>query len=327
MTSRALASRLITGAALLFLSGCAGACPETGGTPTPSVGNVPSFQAIQTQIFNQSCVTGGCHNLAGANNLTLVEGLAYRQIVGVTPTNDAARQAGLLRVTPGNPGKSLLFIKISQDPPPAGMGSHMPLSGPSLSPTQIEMVRQWIAAGALESGGATPASALAPIPPTATASPSTKPTAESANTPGNLLSGTPPASPTPTASPSPAPIPTATATAPFNADATLASIQATIFTPICATPFCHGAAAQSGNLVLEAGMAHDQLVGVLPSNPAARAAGLLRVSPGSPDESFIVIKLQGPAPDEGVQMPNGLPPLPIEQIQLIRDWIAQGALP
>jgi hypothetical protein len=46
------------------------------------------------------------------------------------------------------------------------------------------------------------------------------------------------------------------------------------------------------------------------------------VTPGEPDESEIVEHLLSP----GMQMPPSLPPLPLEQIQLIVTWISQGAL-
>jgi hypothetical protein len=46
------------------------------------------------------------------------------------------------------------------------------------------------------------------------------------------------------------------------------------------------------------------------------------VIPGEPDSSIIVRRLEGTIQP---QMPFQLPPLPHARIQLIRDWIAQGA--
>jgi hypothetical protein len=135
-------------------------------------------------------------------------------------------------------------------------------------------------------------------------------------TPTATPASPPPASPTP-ASPTPT----------TNPAATLATIQATIFSTTCTDAGCHTSATRAGNLVLEAGQSHDQLVGVPPDNLAARQAGLNRVQPGDPNNSFLIIKLMGPSLPQGSRMPFGKPPLTAEQIQLIRDWITQGALP
>ena len=113
----------------------------------------------------------------------------------------------------------------------------------------------------------------------------------------------------------------------MNLAPTLANIQATIFSASCTDLACHSSLVQAGNLVLEAGKAHDQLVGVSAVNPAAQQAGLLRVKPGDPSNSFLVIKLTGPTVVQGSPMPLGKPPLTAAQVQLIRDWITQGAAP
>jgi hypothetical protein len=78
---------------------------------------------------------------------------------------------------------------------------------------------------------------------------------------------------------------------------------------------------------LEPGNSRTSLVSVLSANPAAQSAGLLRVNPGNPDASFLVTKLTTPLRGQGSKMPLGKPPLSAAQIQAIRDWITQGALP
>lgn len=108
---------------------------------------------------------------------------------------------------------------------------------------------------------------------------------------------------------------------------TLADIQETLFTPGCAIPTCHTAAANSGSLVLEAGASHDELVGVDPDVASAKDAGLLRVTAGNPDQSFLYQKLVGPRPEWGGRMPLNGPCLPPERIDQVRRWIAAGALP
>jgi hypothetical protein len=138
---------------------------------------------------------------------------------------------------------------------------------------------------------------------------------------------TPTATATPTTRPTPTATATTTSTPTFNADATLANIQTQIFSPTCTDQFCHGAQSPANDLSLAASVSHEQLVGVLSVNFAAQQAGLLRVKPGDPDNSFLIIKLTNPTPLQGLLMPSGKPPLSAAQIQLIRDWITQGAQP
>jgi hypothetical protein len=80
-----------------------------------------------------------------------------------------------------------------------------------------------------------------------------------------------------------------------------------------------------GDLVLEEGQAFGELVGVAPFHANARAAGLVRVAPGEPDGSFLVIKVEGPPLELGFRMPLVGDPLSAEEIRAIRDWIAAGA--
>ena len=108
---------------------------------------------------------------------------------------------------------------------------------------------------------------------------------------------------------------------------TLVAIQAAIFSPRCAIPTCHDTATHAGNLDLSAAQAYGQLVGVPPDVETARDAGLLRVDPGHPENSFLVVKLEGPPPDQGSRMPLTGAPLDDGEIQVIREWIALGAQP
>ncbi|MFN8640965.1 MAG: DUF1588 domain-containing protein [Candidatus Binatia bacterium] len=79
----------------------------------------------------------------------------------------------------------------------------------------------------------------------------------------------PDATPTPRGSPSPTPTgPTATPTLPPDGDAgggVVRADQGRDPHPTCATRFCHSQQARSGGLVLEAGVAYDQLVGAEPT--------------------------------------------------------------
>jgi hypothetical protein len=104
--------------------------------------------------------------------------------------------------------------------------------------------------------------------------------------------------------------------------ATLDAIQASVFTPTCATAGCHSAASQAGGLILEAGQAYDSLVTNGGSNNPACAP--LRVDPGNPDNSRLVQRIQG---NVTPQMPRGGPELSQTLIDDIREWISNGANP
>jgi hypothetical protein len=81
---------------------------------------------------------------------------SYQQLVGVpaggalSKCTDGGTGAGLLRVDPGHPETSLLYLKV-QNPPPAGLcGDTMPGGGnPALSDKDIAQIAAWIDAGAM----------------------------------------------------------------------------------------------------------------------------------------------------------------------------------
>src|SRR5689334_2199990 len=113
-------------------------------------------------------------------------------------------------------------------------------------------------------------------------------------------------------------------------DDTLRIIQTRIFNYRgCNVSTCHGAASgypPAGNLDLRPGYAYASLVGVPANNPAAQAAGKLRVMAGDAGQSFLSQKLRGTqAADEGSRMPLIGLPLPQAEIDLIDAWIAAGA--
>jgi hypothetical protein len=101
---------------------------------------------------------------------------------------------------------------------------------------------------------------------------------------------------------------------------TLGAIQANVFTPICEQ--CHSGAGAPQGLRLDAGNAYALLVGV----PSTEQPGVLRVSAGDPNNSYLIQKLEGHAAS-GERMPAGLPALPQADIDVIRQWIAAGAPP
>jgi hypothetical protein len=100
--------------------------------------------------------------------------------------------------------------------------------------------------------------------------------------------------------------------------ANLQSIQAHVFTPICTQ--CHAGAAAPLGFRLDQDSAYAMLVNA----PSSEVASLQRVTPGDPDASYLIQKLEGRAA-VGAQMPLGQPALPQATIDVIRQWIANGA--
>jgi hypothetical protein len=106
-------------------------------------------------------------------------------------------------------------------------------------------------------------------------------------------------------------------TGPLTAD--LQSIQDNIFTPICTR--CHIGASAPEGLRLDTADSYNLLVGV----PSAEDPSVLRVMPGDPDDSYLIRKLEGGPGIVGAQMPFGGPYLPQASIDVIRQWITNGA--
>jgi hypothetical protein len=98
-------------------------------------------------------------------------------------------------------------------------------------------------------------------------------------------------------------------------------IQDEVFTPTCAVSGCHTGAGAPEGLRLDEANSFGMLVGVASS----QAPSILRVAPGDPDDSYLIQKLEGTA-SVGAQMPEGGPPLPQDRIDVIRQWITDGAI-
>ena len=108
---------------------------------------------------------------------------------------------------------------------------------------------------------------------------------------------------------------------PNRIDPTLSSIQANIFNLNCTFSGCHGGATPQLGQDLTAGQARASIVNVR----SVENAALNRVTPGDPDNSYLVWKIEGRPEIVGERMPRGRDPLPPEAITAIRQWIADGA--
>ena len=107
-------------------------------------------------------------------------------------------------------------------------------------------------------------------------------------------------------------------------DTTFSSIQKAVFHESCSAPSCHGSGAKGG-LSLLAGESYTQLAGVPSTLDKKNFPPFLRVKPGHPDSSFLLVKLTAPDSSQGEIMPKGSDRLSRSQIDAIRRWILAGA--
>jgi hypothetical protein len=101
--------------------------------------------------------------------------------------------------------------------------------------------------------------------------------------------------------------------------ADFSSIQSHILTPICTA--CHAGGGSPQGLRLDAKNSYSLLVGV----PSSEVSAVLRVKAGDPNNSYLIQKLEGHAAI-GARMPFGGPYLDQSTIDVIRQWISDGAL-
>lgn len=120
----------------------------------------------------------------------------------------------------------------------------------------------------------------------------------------------------------PAAMPAAPADATREAPIDVTEIQK-LFDQNCVS--CHLA---GSGLDLTDGQSYANLVGH--PAPASESCGGVLVVPGSPDTSYLYLKLSNPHPCVGLQMPRtDIYSIPLPQClqQLVRDWITAGASP
>ncbi len=95
-----------------------------------------------------------------------------------------------------------------------------------------------------------------------------------------------------------------------------------ILTANCATDKCHGGATPEANLDMTAGSAYAALVGVATDECNGNR---IRVTAGSPADSYLINKLTGHGMCTGKRMPRDKPALPQSDIDTIAAWICAGA--
>ena len=136
----------IVGEMIAAVNALLNGCPAT---PTPTETPAATLDYIQAHIFAPRCAISTCHDHAIASaGLELTDAqTSYDALVGVDPTTEAAKLAGMKRVDAGSPDTSFLITKLVG--PPLGQGSRMPLTGDPLTDAEVGLIRTWIADGAL----------------------------------------------------------------------------------------------------------------------------------------------------------------------------------
>ena len=123
----------------LLVAVALGGCGEDPTTATEA----PTLSDVQADVFDASCAFSTCHAAPGASGLVLEPGAAHAALVDA-PSADAP---GEILVVPGDSAASYLVAKLRGD---AGItGAPMP-DGVPLDAERIQLVVDWIDAGALD---------------------------------------------------------------------------------------------------------------------------------------------------------------------------------
>jgi PKD repeat protein len=109
------------------------------------------FTRVQNEIFSARCARSGCHGNGSANaGLQLDEGVSYDETVNEPSTQRPADD----RIEPGDTANSYLWRKVNGGPDIDG--ARMPLTGGALSQAQLDLLEDWIEAGAPDENGNLP---------------------------------------------------------------------------------------------------------------------------------------------------------------------------
>jgi hypothetical protein len=132
--------------AFVGLVGCG--APETPGAP--SVG----FAEINHQVFEPNC-TFACHSggefAAGGLDMKTEP---YATLVGKRAVAGACKSSSLVRVAPGEPQQSLVYLKVvaklEDEPAPCGDGMPAGVDRHALTTDDVDAIASWIEGGALD---------------------------------------------------------------------------------------------------------------------------------------------------------------------------------
>ncbi len=112
----------------------------------------PTLESIQANVFTPTCATSGCHTGPAGLGLPAGQDLSSASASFASLVNVASEQVpSLLRVAPGDATNSYLMQKLKGE---ATVGGQMPLGGNPLPWPTIDVIRDWINAGAPFEGDA-----------------------------------------------------------------------------------------------------------------------------------------------------------------------------
>lgn len=104
-----------------------------------------SFWADVLPIFEAHCAV--CHSPGRtADRLGISMRLTAAESYSSTVNQASSQSPAFLRVVPGDPENSLLYLKVSMDQPP--IGNRMPLACSKLDPAELAAIYEWIKQGA-----------------------------------------------------------------------------------------------------------------------------------------------------------------------------------
>ncbi|MCB9680120.1 MAG: hypothetical protein H6733_01490 [Alphaproteobacteria bacterium] len=107
----------------------------------------PTLSGDIAPLFQRNCTTSGCHGGPEAQTgLDLSDGVAWAQLVGVA----SSEAPSVDRVVPGNADDSYLIHKLEGTAEAVGGSGDIMPPGFGLAQSDIDLVRAWIEAGALD---------------------------------------------------------------------------------------------------------------------------------------------------------------------------------
>jgi hypothetical protein len=117
---------------------------------TPTDNRSPTWTNVYTTVVANRCAP--CHTTS--SGIGVAQGMldmtsqttAYQNLVNAPAAGLACTGQGV-RVTPGDPDASVMYLKVSLDDP-SPCGSKMPLNGPPLSQADADLIENWIKNGA-----------------------------------------------------------------------------------------------------------------------------------------------------------------------------------
>lgn len=123
-------------------SACASGDATDSAEGAAGAGPAATFTEVKERVLSTGCVFAECHAAKLPQAGLDLETDPYAALVNVLSPSSKQKY-----VTPGKTSESYLYEKIAQDRPAAG--TRMPPTSP-LSAERIELVRSWIAAGAMD---------------------------------------------------------------------------------------------------------------------------------------------------------------------------------